>query len=93
VTFLDPMWIWYRSTLYGKPERRNGAIYLLDDVGVPTAWWSIENAWPTEWVGPRFEATETLVAIQSFTLVYEKITKSFASSLAGGAAAVLGKFV
>jgi len=93
LTFVDPMWLWYRSTLYGKPQRRNGTIYLLDDVGVPAAWWNLTNAWPTEWIGPRFDATEPLVAIQSFTLVYESIAKSLASSAVGGAASLLEKLV
>src|ERR1700692_1347671 len=75
LTFTDPMWLWYRSTVSGRPLRKNGTIYLLDELGVPVAWWNFFNAWPVEWIGPHFNAAETLVAVQQFTLAYERIVK------------------
>lgn len=93
LTFTDPTWLWHRSTVFGKPLRKNGAIYLLDDLGVPTAWWNFFNAWPVAWIGPHFNATETLVAVQQFTLTYERIVKGATSSAAGAAAYALEKLL
>ncbi|RDU97345.1 phage tail protein [Trinickia dinghuensis] len=89
LTYTDPMWLWYRSTMYGKPLRKNGTVYLMDDLGVPVAWWHLFNAWPTEWEGPSFDASQTLVAVQRFTLAYERIAKGLASSVVGGGASVI----
>ena len=81
VTALDPMWYWYNSTLSGKIKRKNGSIYLLDDQGIPNVWWNFYNAWPTKWQGPSLDATQNIVATQSFTLAHEGINKSLAAQL------------
>lgn len=80
LTALDPMWLWYRSTLSGQVKRKNGSIYLLDDQGMPSIWWNFYNAWPTAWQGPSFDAGQTLVALQSFTLAHQGIGKSQAAA-------------
>lgn len=85
ITYLDPMWYWYQSTLSGDIKRRNGSIYILDDSGIPAVWWDFFNAWPVQWQGPSLDAGQTLVATQSFTLAHEGIKKSLLS--AGYAAA------
>jgi phage tail-like protein len=89
LTYVDPMWFWYKSTLSGKIQRRNGTIYLLSHRGIPVAWWNFYHAWPTSWEGPRFDSTQTLVASQRFTLAHEGIEKSERSSAAGAAEAML----
>jgi phage tail-like protein len=89
LTFLDPMWLWYRSTLSGKIKRRNGSITLLSHRGMPAAWWNFYDAWPTSWEGPRFDSTQTLVASQRFTLAHHGIEKCLASSIAGAVEAFL----
>jgi phage tail-like protein len=81
ITALDPMWYWYKATLEGKIKRKNGSIYLLDDQGIPNVWWNFYNAWPTKWEGPSFDASQTMVASQSFTLAHEGINKSFQAQL------------
>jgi phage tail-like protein len=79
ITFLDPMWFWYQSTLSGDIKRKNGSIYILDDRGLPDIWWNFYNAWPIAWQGPSLNAEQNLVATQSFTLAHEGISKSMAS--------------
>lgn len=79
LTALDPVWFWYQSSLEGKIKRKNGTIYLLDDLGIPSVWWNFYNAWPIAWQGPRFDAEQSLIASQSFTLAHEGIEKSLAS--------------
>ncbi|MGX9713717.1 phage tail protein [Janthinobacterium lividum] len=89
ITSLDPMWLWYQSTLSGAIRRRNGSIYLLDDRGLPSVWWDFYNAWPVQWQGPSLDAGGSLVACQSFTLAHEGIRKSLASSVYSAAAGIL----
>jgi phage tail-like protein len=94
ITALDPVWLWYQNTLQGKIKRKNGSIYLLNDLGVPYVWYDFYNAWPTEWQGPRLDASQTLVATQRFVLAHEGIKKSAAATAyaaaAGTASAVAG---
>jgi phage tail-like protein len=80
IAALDPMWLWFQSTLSGKIIRKNGSIFILDDNGLPNAWWDFHNAWPVAWQGPSLDANQNLVASQSFTLAHEGIRKSMASS-------------
>lgn len=86
LTFLDPMWFWYRSTLAGRAKRKNGSVFLLNDMGLPASWWNFYNAWPIAWEGPRFDSSQTLVASQRFTLAHEGIVKCEVSGAVGAAA-------
>lgn len=79
LTALDPMWLWYQSTLKGEIRRKNGSIYLLDNRGIPITWWNFLNAWPSEWEGPTFDSSQNLVASQRFVLVHEGLTRSNAA--------------
>lgn len=83
LTFMDPMWLWYKQTLSGTPIRKNGTIYLLDQMSVPSAMWHIHKAWPVDWVGPSFDSSQSTVAVQQFTLVCERVTKSVIGSTLG----------
>lgn len=89
LTLLDPMWYWYQATLSGKIARKNGSIFILNDMGVPVAWWDFYNAWPVQWQGPSLDASQNLVASQSFTLAHEGIKKNLASTGVAAAASFL----
>src|ERR1700756_7460 len=86
ITAIDPVWLWYQSTLQGTIKRKNGSIYLLNDMGIPYVWYDFYNAWPIEWQGPSLDASQTLVATQRFVLAHEGIKKS-AAAIAYAAAA------
>jgi phage tail-like protein len=93
ITAIDPVWLWYQSTLQGSIKRKNGSIYLLNDMGIPYVWYDFFNAWPIEWQGPDLDAGQTLVATQRFVLAHEGIRKSQAATAyaaAAGAAAAVG---
>ncbi|KAF1687896.1 hypothetical protein B1992_00135 [Pseudoxanthomonas broegbernensis] len=94
ITALDPVWLWYQSTLQGQIKRRNGSIYMLNDMGIPYVWYDFYNAWPISWEGPALDASQTLVATQRFVLAHEGIKKSLAATgyaaAAGTAGAVAG---
>jgi phage tail-like protein len=79
LTALDPMWLWYQSTLDGRIRRRNGSVYMLDQRGIPITWWNFYNAWPSEWEGPAFDSSQGLVAAQRFVLSHERVTRSVAA--------------
>ena len=79
VTALDPIWFWYNATLKGRIKRKNGSIYMLDDQGIPNVWYNFFNAWPSKWQGPVLDASQSMVASQSITLVHQGIEKSIAA--------------
>ncbi|MFC5743231.1 phage tail protein [Dyella tabacisoli] len=88
ITALDPVWLWFQSTLQGKIKRKNGSIYLLNDLGIPYVWYDFYNAYPIEWQGPSLDASQTLVATQRFVLAHEGIKKSQAATAYAAAAGV-----
>jgi phage tail-like protein len=93
LTALDPMWLWYQGTLQGTIKRRNGSIYMLNDLGLPTVWYDFYNAWPIEWQGPALDASQTMVATQRFVLAHEGVRKSRSAmgySAAFGVASAVG---
>lgn len=93
LTALDPMWLWYEATLQGRIKRRNGSVYMLNDLGLPTVWYDFFNAWPIEWQGPALDSGQTLVATQRFVLAHEGVRKSRAAmaySAAVGVASAVG---
>ncbi len=89
IAALDPMWLWYQFALNGTVKRKNGSIYLLDDSGLPSVWWDFYNAWPVQWQGPTLDASQNLVASQSFTLAHEGVKKSLASAAYSAAKGLL----
>lgn len=87
LTAFDPMWLWYESILSGTVTRKNGSIYLLNDLGIPITWWNFYNAWPVEWQGVSFDASQTLVASQRFVLAHEGVERT-AAALAAATASI-----
>jgi phage tail-like protein len=49
---------------------------MLDSQGIPNVWYNFFNAWPSKWQGPALDASQSIVASQSLTLVHEGIEKS-----------------
>ena len=76
LTVRDAMWTWYRATLEGAVQRKNGTIYLMNGRRQPAISWNFYNAWPVEWVGPTLDAGQTLVATQRFVLAHEGLVRS-----------------
>lgn len=89
VTAIDPIWYWYNSTREGKIKRKNGSIYMLDDRGIPNVWYNFYNAWPSKWSGPALDASQSVVATQSITLVHEGIEKSILAAALSATKGVL----
>lgn len=75
VSPIDTLWVWHQDVARGKVERRNGTIYLLDQMRVPVVWWNFKNAFPTRWMGPELRATSNEVAFESVELVHEGLSR------------------
>src|SRR3954469_21401464 len=65
------LWEWRQKAADGNVERKNGSIILLDDKGEEKLRWNFNDAWPTKWTGPTFNAAGSDVAIESLELAHE----------------------
>lgn len=68
---IDMLWPWYQNVVAGKIQRRNGTIYLLNNMGLPKMWWNFRRAYPVSWVGPSFDASASTVLATTITLAHE----------------------
>jgi phage tail-like protein len=73
ITFNTELWVWYRQIVNGVDDRRNGAIVMLDELGVDALRWNFYEAWPCKLDWPALNATTNEVAIETLELCVEKI--------------------
>ncbi|MBI1407403.1 MAG: phage tail protein [Caulobacter sp.] len=78
---IDMLWPWYQDVVSGKIQRRNGTIYLLSNVGVPTMWWNFRRAYPVSWSGPQFDSNSSQVLSTTITLAHEGLTNPVSSAI------------
>ena len=90
LTEIDTLWAWHQDVAAGKIERRNGTIFLLDDLRLPVMWWNFAQAYPVKWSGPQLAANSTTIAYETVELVHQGISKS-AKSRALSAAHAAGR--
>ncbi len=76
LTDLRELYDWFRRTVNGVIERKNGSIIVLDLEGNEKLRWNFFNAWPTKWDGPDFSAKGTDVAIETLELAHEGIERA-----------------
>ena len=69
------LWDWYQETVKGNFERKNGTIYIVDEVGDYGLGWNFMEALPVKWDGPALSATANAVAIETLTLIHNGIQK------------------
>jgi phage tail-like protein len=75
LTDIDTLWAWQQDVASGKIERRNGTIYMLSRLGVPTMWWDFIEAYPVKWIGPQFRADANTLAFETIELVHKGLKK------------------
>ena len=67
---------WHLSAVKGELQKKDGAILLLDertrDVKVR---WNFFSAWASKYAGPGFNAKGNDIAIDTFTLVCERMER------------------
>lgn len=74
----DELWRWYGNILNGVPDRRNGAIVLMNEAHKDVMRWNIVAAWINKIEGPALKGSGNEVAIESMDLVHEGITLELA---------------
>ena len=87
---LETLWTWHQSVSDGQIQRRNGTVYLLDNLRAPVMWWDFRDAYPVKWTGPDFKADSNNVAIETIELVHRGIAKPAASSAVSAARLAAG---
>jgi len=66
---------WFRETLAGRVQRKNGSIVVLDQEGAEKLRWNFFQAWPAKWDGPDFSAKANDVAVETLELAHEGIER------------------
>jgi phage tail-like protein len=67
------LWTWMHNNITGDLDRRNVGIILLDQAGNEVIRWTLSNAWPCKWTGPKLHAECSEVAIETLELCYESL--------------------
>lgn len=70
------LWMWFDSAMRGNPIRKSPSIILLDHQGVEQMRYNLFACWPCEWTAPRFDTLGRHLAVETLTLVYEKIDRA-----------------
>jgi phage tail-like protein len=69
------LYTWYRQTVLGNVQRRNGSLIVLDRQGSEVARWNFVNAWPTKYDIPDFNATANQTAVETLELAHEGVER------------------
>ncbi len=77
VTSSKTLFDWMMQAATGKVERKNVSICLLDSQDSSEVMrWNLHDAWPSEWKGANLVATDKGVAIESLTLVFDRLERA-----------------
>jgi phage tail-like protein len=68
------LWTWRNNIVNGIPDRRNGAIVLMDEERNDVLRWEFEGGWIHKIDGPTLNAKGNDVAIESLEIVIESLT-------------------
>ncbi len=70
------LWDWFRSVRDGQPDRRNVSVIQLEPDGATEALrWNLFNAWPAQFTAGPMDALSSAVAIESVTLVFDRLER------------------
>jgi phage tail-like protein len=68
------LWNWRNNIVNGIPDRRNGAIILMDEERNDVLRWEFEGGWIKKIDGPTFNAKGNDMAMESVEIVIESLT-------------------
>jgi phage tail-like protein len=68
------LWTWRNNIVNGIPDRRNGAIVLMDEERNDVLRWEFVGGWIHKIDGPTLNAKGNDVAIESLEIVIESLT-------------------
>jgi phage tail-like protein len=67
----NALWLWRKTVLDGKTERRSGTITLLNEARQPAMRWNFHEAWARKLDGPSLNGKTNEVAIETLEIVVE----------------------
>lgn len=73
VGFGEDLYLWHEGFLKGEGKRKNGLIFLANEMRVPIKAWTFENGIPVKWSGPSLNAAASGVAIETLEIAHEKL--------------------
>lgn len=73
VGFGEDLYLWHEGFLQGEGKRKNGLIFLANEMRVPIKAWTFENGIPVKWSGPALNAGTSGVAIETLEIAHEKL--------------------
>jgi phage tail-like protein len=77
VTKSRELWDWLIKSAEGNVQRRNVSIVLLDSQGDSEVMrWNLVDAWPSEWQGAALNASDKALAIETLTLVFDRLERA-----------------
>lgn len=88
IVFDTELWSWHYSFAQGTGKRRDGLIFLLDDLHVPHAIWCFRRGLPVKYSGPTLHAYQNNVAVESLEIAHEGLERVPVTTTGGAALAV-----
>lgn len=79
LTSTRDMFDWLMAAVEGRADRRNVSIIVLDSEGNESERsprWNLEAAWVAAWRGATLDALSRQVAIETITLVYDRLVRA-----------------
>lgn len=78
------LFAWYEAGLYGSlGARRDGAIVMINSLGIPSMVWTFTGGLAANWTGPEFDAQQDGLALESLEIKHEGVKSVPLASLAG----------
>jgi phage tail-like protein len=74
VGFGEDLYLWHEDFLKGEGKRRNGLVFLANELRVPIKCWTFERGIPVKWSGPALGAGSSATAIEKLEIAHEKLT-------------------
>ena len=74
-TDTDELYQWHHNAVLGLVERKSGSIVQLDDSKKEVMRWNFYNAWPSEFTAPTYSGSSTDVAIETLTIICERVER------------------
>jgi phage tail-like protein len=68
------LWLWRKTVLEGKTERKGGSIVLKDEAHNEALRWNFREGWVNKWEGPSMNAKNNEVAIETLEIAVEGLT-------------------
>ena len=74
VGFSEDLYLWHEEFLEGEGKRRNGMIFLANEMRLPIKVWSFERGLPVKWSGPSLNAGSSALSIERLEISHEKLS-------------------